>query len=185
MDSLLELPDVLGSAVGHGLLGLVPDSFVRVQLGCVPGKVLDVQTRVLSAELANLIPLVDRAVVPKNDDGPSQMAREMQEEVADLRAPDVRLVHLVVQAHPVLARADGKAGDDRHLVMFVPIVERGRPAAGSPGATDRAGQHEARFVNEDDVGTQVLGPFFIRGHSSLAQRSIFSSLRWRARRSGF
>lgn len=143
------------------------------------------QTRVLSAEVANLVALVDGTIVPEDDDGPSQMSREMPEEVADLRAPNVCLVHLVVEPHPVLPRADRKPGDDRHLVMFVPVMERGRLAAGSPGSTHGAGQHEAGFVNEDEVGPQLFGPFFIRGHSSLIQRSIFSSLRWRARRSGF
>jgi len=185
MDSLLELSNILGPAIGHGLLGLVPDSFVRVQLGCVPGKVLQVQTRVLSTELPNVVTLVDSAIVPEDNDWPRQMSREMPEEVADLRVPNVRLMHLVVKPHSVLPWADRKAGNDRHLVMLVPVIERGRPAAGSPGSTHGAGQHEARFVNEDEVGPQLFGPFFIRGHSSVVQRSIFSSLRWRARRSGF
>ena len=185
MDLLAELSNILGSAIGHGFLGLVPDSFVRVQLGCVPGKVLHLQPRVASEELANLVALVDRTVVPQDDDRPPQMPQEMPQKVADLRAPNVRLVHPVVQPDPVLPRADREPGNDRHLVMLVPVVERGRPASGSPGPTHGAGQHEARFVHEDEVGPQLLGPFLIRGRSAWTHRAIFSSSRWRARRSGF
>jgi len=46
-------------------------------------------------------------------------------------------------------------------------------------------QQETAFVDEDEMGPQVLGPFFIRGHSSRFQRAIPASSRSSARRSGF
>jgi len=175
----------VGPSIGEGLLGLVPDPLIRVQLGSVAGEVLDLQARVPLAELSNRIPLVDAAVVPQQDDWTAKVPQELPEESTDFRVLDVLLVDLVVEPHAVPPRADRQPGNDGDLVMPVPVANHRRVPARPPGSNDRPHQHEPRFIEEDEVGAHVCRPFFIRGHSSRFQRSMFSSFRSRARRSGF
>jgi len=191
-ETLQFLPDVvaeflggLRSSVRQSFLGLVPHAFVRVQLRGIRRKVFEVQARVLGPEFPDRVALVNGAVVPHDDYMPWEVAEKLPHEVTGLRMANVGLVDLEVKPNPVSPRANRQAGDDRDLVMFVPVRERRRVASGPPRPAHGPCQHEPRFVDEYEVGAQPRSPFFIRGHSSFFHRSISSSLRWSARRSGF
>ena len=109
----------------------------------------------------------------------------MPEEFTDLAVLDVLRVTPEVQADaPTLGR-NGDARDHGDAIMPVAMVNAGRLTARSPGLSYRGNQEEARLVDEDDVGTQPRSVFFTRSQSLRFHRSIFSSSRSRARRSGF
>jgi hypothetical protein len=69
--------------------------------------------------------------------------------------------------------------------MTVHMAVKRRLAAGAPGLAHGRDQQEARFVEEKQMGSQPCGVFFTRGQSVRFQRSMASSSRSRARRSGF
>lgn len=80
---------------------------------------------------------------------------------------------------------DGYPRDDGDLVAAVMMaLDRGLPTW-CPSLAHWWDQEKSRLVDEDEVGPQPCGVFFIRGHSSFFHRSISSSLRSTARRSGF
>lgn len=131
------------------------------------------------------IPLVNAPVVPHEDDRSSEMPKQVSKEGADLGVLDVLGVEAGVQAEASTAGAHRDAGDHGDSIPPLPVVEERRLAAWRPGLADARNQEKARLVDEDEVGTQPRGFFLMRGHSSRFQRSIASSLRSKARRSGF
>ena len=69
--------------------------------------------------------------------------------------------------------------------MPVAMMNEGRLTARSPALSHRGDQEETRLVYEDDVGTQPRTVSFTFGQVRCFQRSIASSFRSSARRSGF
>ena len=180
-----EFVEVIGSAVGQGSLGLAPDPFVGVEFGSVAGEVFDMKTPVPAQEAAEVLSLVDLAVVPEQDHVAGQVPQQVPQKGADFRATDVHPMELVVEGDPMALGTHRQRGDQRHFAMLIAVSRDRRLAAGRPGAANGAHQEEARFVKKDEVGAQVQSPFFMRGHSSRFHRSIRASSRSKARRSGF
>jgi len=191
-DSVERQPEVtpelalgVGTPVGEPLLRELPDAFIGVELGGVAGEAIEVEAGEGATQRTDRISLVNGSVVPYEDDRSSKMAKQISKEGADLGVLDVLDVEGVVQAETSPARAHRDAGDDRDSIAPLPVVEQGRLAPGRPGLAHARNQEEARLVDEDQVGTQPRGFFLMRGHSSRFQRSIASSFRSKARRSGF
>ncbi len=180
-----QFVQIIGPAVGQRPFRLAPNPFVRVQFGSVAGKILDVKTRVALQQAANLLALVDLAVVPKQDDMAGQMPQEMPQKGADFRSANVLPMELTVEGDPMAFGTDRQRGNQRNFAVLVAVSRDRRPTSGRPRPADGSEQQKARFVKEDEVGAQVQSPFFMRGHSSRFHCSIRSSLRSRARRSGF
>ena len=143
------------------------------------------QPRKPAADLPNPFSFVNAGVVPDHDDVPAEVAQQVPEEFADLAVPDVRRVALEVQADAPTPGCHGDARDHGDAIVPVAMMNDGRLAARSPGLSHRGDQEEARLVDEDDVGTQPRSVFFTRGQSLRFQRSMASSSRSKARRSGF
>ena len=115
----------------------------------------------------------------------SQMAQEMPQERADVGLADVAVVETEVKTNAASPRTHRQRGDHRDLAVLVSVAHDGGFSAWGPGAARRPHQLEARFVHEDEMGTQVRSPFFMRGHCFCFQPLTRVSLRSRARRSGF
>ena len=81
------------------------------------------------------------------------------------------------------AHRDG--GNDRDPIAAIKVPQNRRPSHGGPSLGHRRSQEEARFVGEDEVGTQPRRVFFTRGQSSRRKRRIFTSSRSKARFCGF
>jgi len=137
------------------------------------------------ADFSNPVSLVDARVVPDNEDVPAKVVQEIPEEFADLVVLDVFSVALKVQADAPTLGSNGDARNHGDAIMSVAMTEKGRLSARSPSLSHRGNQEEARLVDEDDVGPQPRSVFFTRGHFVRFQRSMTSSFRSRARRSGF
>ena len=104
---------------------------------------------------------------------------------ADLRVLDVLGVEAVVQAETAAVGTHGDARDHGDPIVPLMVVEKRCLPTRRPRLTDTRNQEEARLVDEDEVGTQPRGFFLMRGHSSRFHRSMASSFRSKARRSGF
>jgi len=177
--------DVVGATVGETPFGVGPDSFVGVELWGVGRKEFEMQSRESATDFPNPFSFVNAGVVPDHDDVPAEVAQQVSEEFAHLVVPDVLRVAPEVQADAPTPGRNGKARDHGDAIMPVAMMNDGSLPTGRPGLSDRGNQEEARLVDEDDVGTQPRSVFFTRGQFLRFQRSIFSSSRSRARRSGF
>jgi hypothetical protein len=180
-----EFLDRVGAAIGELSLRPGPHGLVRVQFGCVGGKVLDPQPGEGGTQLANGRALVDLSTIPEDDDGASQVAKQMPEVLTDLRLADVLEVQAEVESKPTAPRAHRDSRDDGDPVVALPEPQDRRLTARGPGPADARDEQEAGFVYEDEVGAQPRGVFFIRGHSVRFHRATASSSRWSARLSGF
>lgn len=180
-----ELVLGVGTTVRKPLFRELPDAFVRVELGGVAGEAIEVQPGEGATERPDRVSLVNGPVVPHEDNRPSEMAKQVPEKGTDLGVPDVLGVQGVVQPETPAVRAYRDRGDDRDSIAPLPVVEQRRLAPQRPGLAHTRDQEEARLIDEDEVSTQPRGFFLMRGHSCFFQRSIASSFRSRARRSGF
>ena len=114
-----------------------------------------------------------------------QVPQQMTQELADRELPDVVHVKPVVQSEVLAPRTDRDPGDHGQLVALVAVPVDRRLPARSPGPQQGWNQEESGFVDEDEVGTQPRGLFFFaRAQVSVFHRSIASSSRSIARRSG-
>ena len=176
---------MIRSTVGQGVVRLVPNAFVGIQFGRVGGKAFQMQSAKASAQVSDRVAFVGFAVVPNDEDVPLQVPEQITQEPTNLGLLDVFAVQLKVKAEASAGGADGERGEGGDAVVFVAMASDGGLAAGSPGPADRRDQEKAGFVDKGNMGAQPRGVFFIRGHSRRFQSSMASSLRWRARRSGF
>ncbi len=178
---------VLGirAPVGEGLFRQLPDAFVGVELGCVAREVVQMKARKTIPQDPDRFPLVDRSVVPEQEDRTSQMTQEITQELAHLGVLDVLRMQMEVESKATTAWADRDPGDDGDPVSPLPMANHRGASTWGPGLVDTRSHEETRLVDEDEVGTHPRGFFLMRGHSSRFQRSIRSSLRSKARRLGF
>ena len=177
--------DVVGATVGETPFGVGPDGFVGVELRGVGREEFEMQSREPATDFPNPFSFMNAGVVPDHDDVPAEVAQQVSEEFAHLVVSDVFRVALEVQTDAPTPGRNGEARDHGDTVMPVAMMNEGRLTARSPGLSHRGDQEEARLIDEDDVGTQPRSVFFTRSQSLRFQRSIFSSSRSRARRSGF
>lgn len=176
---------VIRAPIGQRGFRPVPHTLVGVQLGGVRREELHVQPRERATEVADHLATVNPAVVPQDDHRPPQMTEQVAEEGADLGVVDVGGVEPVVEAYMLAPRTDRHAGDHGDLVVPLPAAQTRRLPSRRPGFTDTGDQQEARFVEEDEVGTQPRSVFFTRGHSRRFQWAMRPSSRSSARVSGF
>jgi hypothetical protein len=177
--------DVVGATVGETPFGVGPDRFVGVELRGIGRKVFEMQPGKPMADFSNPFSLVNACVVPDDKDVPAKVAQQVPEEFADRVVSDVFRVASEVQADAPTPGSNGDARNHGDAIMPVAMMNEGRLSARSPGLSHRGNQEEARLVDEDDVGTQLCSVFFTRGQFLRFQRSMASSFRSRARRSGF
>lgn len=125
-------------------------------------------------------------IVEQSDNRAAQMAQQLAQENTDFVLPDVAVKEQIVQSQTMPPWTDGNSRDNRNLVPPpLTVTMDGSLSLRSPCSYYVGNQQEARFVGKDDVGAQPSGVFFMRGQSARFQRSISSSSRSSARRSGF
>jgi len=177
--------DVVGATVGETPFGVSPDGFVGVELRGIGRKAFEMQPGELTADLSNSFSFVNARVVPDDEDVSTEVAQQVPEEFADLVVSDVLRMTPEVQADAPTPGSNGDARNHGDAIMPVAMMNDGRLSARSPGLSHRGNQEEARLVDEDDVGTQPCSVVFTRGQFVRFQRSMTSSFRSSARRSGF
>jgi len=177
--------DVVGATVGETPFGVGPDRFVRVELRGIGRKVFEMQPGEPMADFSNPFSFVNARVVPDDEDVAAKVVQQVPEEFADLVVSDVFRVASEVQADAPPPGSNGDARNHRDAIMPVAMMNEGRLSARGPCLSHRGDQEETRLVYEDDVGTQPRSVFFTLGQVRRFQRSMTSSFRSSARRSGF
>ena len=185
VQSPVEGIQIVGPTVGQTGLGIGPHGFVWIQLWRVGRKELEVEPRVAATQLPNRFALVDRSIVEERDHVAPQVVQQVAEEVADVGLADIVAMATEVKSHSPAHGADREPGNDGQTIVAVAVVDPGRLSARSPGPPKRRNQEEPRLVDEDQVRTPARCVFFTCGQRVRFQRSMRSSSRSSARRSGF
>lgn len=185
LEVLFKLIKIVRTSVREGVLGRGPDTFIWVQFWRVGWQIFQVEPAVLASQLPHGFSLVNPTVVPQEDHVPTKVLQEVPHEEAYLRVTYVRSVELEIQPEATSPRAHRQRRYRGDAVPTLVVSMNGRLPARCPSPTDGRDQEEPRFVREDDMGTQPLGVFFTRGHSTRFHSSIAASLRSSARFSGF
>jgi hypothetical protein len=149
-DTVHQLVDVEGAAVGEVPLGQRPNPFVRVEIGSVGGKVLDVQARVSAEKPGQRWAVVGGGVVEQNDDRAAKVAEELAEKSTDFFLSDIVEKEQIVEAQVLSLGADRDSRDDGDFVaapLAMPL--QGGRALGSPRSDYQGSQQEARFVGKN------------------------------------
>ena len=125
-------------------------------------------------------------IIQQSNDWAAQMAQQLAQKPADLLLPDVVEEEQIIEAEPMPPRAQRNSGDDGDLLPPpLAVAMKGSLPRRSPRPHHVGNEQKARFVGKDYVGAQPRSVFFMRGQSFPFQRSMASSFRSRARRSGF
>jgi len=143
------------------------------------------EPREAAAQLPDRFALVDRSIVEEHDHVAPQVAQQMAEEVADVGVADVVAMATEVKSYPPADSAHRESGDDGEAIVAVPVRDPRCLSARSPGPPKRRDQEEPRLVEEDEVRLPARCVFFTWGQRVRFQRSMRSSSRSSARRSGF
>ena len=97
-DAVHQLIHIERATVGEVAFGEGPYSFVRVEVGSVGGKVLDVQARVSAQEPGQRRTVVRGGVVEQNDDGTAEVAQQLAEKSTHFFLSDVVEEEQIVKA---------------------------------------------------------------------------------------
>ena len=164
------------------MLQIAPDAFVCIQLWCVSGKSFQMNTgrAPASKEILDHLPAMNGSSVPNDQQLAWNMPQKVLQEADDIDALKGAVLHQHVELSLWRDPADGRKmvscqarADDRCLSHW------------GIGPHDRWQQVEARFVHPKQRVLLLYGFFLTSGHRSWRHRSMASSSRWLARRTGF
>jgi len=177
---------ISGGEVGlASVLDVAPRAFHRIQLRAIGWQVFKAKPgRVLDREILGRL-VVRRKVVPDEHHPTTEASAQGMQKRDQKRRIDVAVVQLERKIHPSANGRDRQRPDRREPITPGRFDKNWRAARRCPTSTDRRLKHEARFVQEHYRLAPTGRPFFIRGHSTLRQRSSASGFCCRARRWGF
>jgi hypothetical protein len=185
MEVCSERGQIVRPPIGQRAFGQTPDTLVGIELRRIGRERLQVESWKGAAEPRQVRALVDRAVVPDHDDVAAQVVEHVPQEVGCVGSLDVAGLHAPEQPQALTHRTDSDGRVDREPVAPIAMMQPRRLSTGRPGLADGGDQQKARFIGEDQPGSQPRGVFFTRGQVVRFQRSIAASSRSSARRSGF
>jgi hypothetical protein len=154
-----EIVEVVGPAVGQGLLGELPNAFVGVELGCVGRKAFEVEALGLTTELFDQASAMRICAIPKDDDVAFDLAQKLAKKVACFELADVVCVKGKVQIESFPNRAHRDARDRRDPIPAIEAEDGRRDPTRGPRSENRRSQLEARLIGKDEVGAQPTGVF--------------------------
>src|SRR6478735_2553766 len=179
--SFMQHIDVRGTEVRQGVaLEPSPQVFDGIEFGRVGRQEGQLQTAPGAVDIVAHQPRAMRPQsVPDDEQSLPKLATQRFEEDNDLLAFDCS------REQSETAGAQRQSRNDRELLPVEMKLHDGGLSPGRPGAHSRRPFAQARFVDEYDQSALGAGFFLRRGHSRFFQRTIASSLRSSARRSGF
>jgi len=157
LSKVLKVP---GDAVGQAALEVRPDPFIGVKLRRISGEVKGMDARRASKEFLGELGLVERTAVPEEDERPSEVTREMSEELPDLFAPEILVgikAGVESEAFPLRRDRDGRDGRD-----FGPSSGNNEGwgfAFDRPGSLEVGDKGESALIQEDQAGLEPIGLF--------------------------
>lgn len=156
-----KFSDVVGPAIGQRMPGCMPRGLDGIELRRVDRQLLQMQERILAAEVLQRLVAMDRRPVPYHKDTPAQMLEQVPEEVFDFIGGDVLGLGCEVEPQSRALGADRQAANHRDPGMVVAVANDRRLALRRPSAPERECQLEAGFVGGDDVCTLPRSVFLI------------------------
>lgn len=111
--------------------------------------------------------LVSLEAIPDEYERGAQLMLKLLEEVHGTLGINVEVwMQAKVQREPVSPRGDTQRRDDGDfLITAAALSKQRRVAAQTPGSAHQRGHEHARFVDENEGGSQARGVFFTRGQS--------------------
>lgn len=168
-----EVLKVSGNAVGQIPFEVCPDKFIRVKLGRISGEVKGLDSRMASKELLGELGSVERASVPKKDDGAFLVTAKVPEELPDLSGSNVLpgiKARVESKAFSLRRNRDGRDGRD-----FGPASgdhEGGCFSFNRPGSLEIGDKRESALIQEDQAGSKPIGLFLYEA------KPVASSSEW-------
>jgi len=145
---LQELVQIERTGVGQVSLGLGPNSFIRVQLRRIGGKVLQVQPGMTTLGLQLFSPM-HGGVVEQDQQRTAQMPQQVTEKLAYLVLSNTVQKKLVIQPESLPSRAHRNGRDGGDLLPMALTMTMNRSATlGSPGFAQVRNQQKAGFVGK-------------------------------------
>jgi len=108
-------------AVGRVPFVIIPDLLGRIEFRGVFGEELRLEARVVQQDPRNRRPLVNFALVPKQNDRPGHVAQKLSQERGHVHGLEVLLLESGVQANVPADRADRKDRQGRDSVVLVAV----------------------------------------------------------------
>ena len=156
-----QLLKVFRRPTGQILVDLCPHILDRIEFRRAGRKVVDMEPRVLRQERLHLVTLMNRCVIPDQNDWTAHVSQQMAQEVNDLLTGQVAAIRLGTQFDLAAARCDEQRADriDARMVLKTgPNLRRLTPRC--PGALDRTDQRLPIFINKYKGCAQVT-PLFL------------------------
>ena len=138
------------AAVGQFSFGPRPDSFVRVEVGSVGRKVLDLQAGVSAQEPGQRRAVVGGGVVEQNDEGAAEVAQQFAQKSTHFFLSAVVEEEQIVEAQVLSLRTDRDSRDDGDFVAApLAMSLNGGRALGRSSWDHQGSQEEAGFIGKN------------------------------------
>jgi len=165
---------VFGGAIGQGPFELIPDKLIGIKLGSISREPVDMETGMFGQKFFDHFTLVRCAAVPEQDDGSAQVSVKMFEKPDHLGRTDVFVaVELGVKRNLSSFRGNRKRRDSRDFCPASGNRKMGCFSFRRPSTNHVGHQEKPTFIQEDQIGPQLLG-FFLYGAISSASSDRYS-----------
>lgn len=159
---------VIGHAIGHGSLEIVPDELIGVEFRGIAGEKVRLQTRVPAQELFDRTAFMNRTSIPEQDHGAAQVLEQLPEEPGRFRRFDVLVaIESGVEADAPLAWRNADGRDGRYLGPASGATQARSLPPGCPSPNDVGDEQEAALIEEYQMGPKFFG-FFLYGANDTA-----------------
>jgi hypothetical protein len=164
------------------LLQVAPDPFIRVEVRCIAGQLLqmDALGATLRQEALHGFATMDGRAIPNDQQLALNVPQQMLQEAHDILATIGLLLHLYQQA-----AAAGERANHRQMIIAEWCAQDRRLPARSVGTANRGQQVEAGLIYPDDRALLAPRFFFSAGQRWSCQAWIAASFRSLARVIGF
>lgn len=150
---------IVRAGIGEALFAARPDKFVRIELGGVGGKPVDLNACAFAQIIPDENPLVDRSTIPEQVDFARHSSQKTLQELENLHSGDVFGKELEAEPELFSNRRNCDGRNRRHLVALVTMAMNRRLPSRRPGPSNVGDEQEAAFVEEDQMGAATLGVF--------------------------
>jgi hypothetical protein len=142
------------------MLAPTPHQFIWIDFWSIGWQILRHNLRVGRQEsFDQLGPAVDAAAVPQHRQRAAELPFELSQKVYDIFSVDVVWQKAELQIQASGFGADRDAANGRQAITPVPAVEHGFATPLRPGTPNRRRQHEAGFIEKNQVRIAFLGGF--------------------------
>ena len=173
---------VLRNAVCQSPFEICPDKFIGVKLRRISRKVKGVDSRTTFKKSLDELGSVNGASVPEKNDRPSEVARQMSEELSDLLSSDVLIgIKPRIESESFSFWRDRDGRDGRYLGPASGDNEDWSFSFDRPGSLNIGNKRESAFIQEGQAGSKPSGLFLYAAKRDVSSSgSLLPGAPWRA-----